>query len=408
MKKLSTIIIAAALLMGMAQCKKQETPASAGETVTITLDVSGSSSGSNGSRVSVDTDSGEIKPVGGDRVIVASGNKYVGELEYNGTKFVGDISSTDATVGQPLKFYFLGNLTPQYTMDGENKVGCSVVISDQTDSGNRPVISANVSNENYDPSTTDYSSVLKNKCALMKFVVNTPSTAAISITGMNNKVTVDFSKQPNVEPENDGFAYSMDGDGLITMPAKGADNVTWAIVLPQDELAAGTAGSVYTGIYTGIRPAIHKIEHNKFYNEGNDVINMDVNLPQGAINGKFSVSANKKVYFSQGNLQYIGSESPAYWKFADNQWQCFGDNGQLGDSPTIDRDFFGWGTSGYNHGANCYQPWSTNIEDSDYYAYGSATNHLNDQTRQADWGYNAIRNGGNQENIGWYTLTQSE
>ena len=49
MKKLSTIIIAAALLLGMAQCKKQETPASAGETVTITLDVSGSSSGSNGS-----------------------------------------------------------------------------------------------------------------------------------------------------------------------------------------------------------------------------------------------------------------------------------------------------------------------------------------------------------------------
>ena len=74
----------------------------------------------------------------------------------------------------------------------------------------------------------------------------------------------------------------------------------------------------------------------------------------------------------------------------------------------INRDFFGWGTSGYNHGANCYQPWSTSIEDSDYYAYGNATYHLTDQTRQADWGYNAIRNGGNQENIGWYTLTQSE
>ena len=115
-----------------------------------------------------------------------------------------------------------------------------------------------------------------------------------------------------------------------------------------------------------------------------------------------------KVYFSKGNLQYIGSESPAYWKLADNQWQCFGDNGQLDNSPTINRDFFGWGTSGYNHGANCYQPWSISDDYSNYYAYGSATNHLNDQTRQADWGYNAISNGGNRENCGWRTLTQSE
>ena len=31
-----------------------------------------------------------------------------------------------------------------------------------------------------------------------------------------------------------------------------------------------------------------------------------------------------------------------------------------------------------------------------------------DQTGQADWGYNAISNGGNTENSGWRTLTQPE
>jgi hypothetical protein len=71
-------------------------------------------------------------------------------------------------------------------------------------------------------------------------------------------------------------------------------------------------------------------------------------------------------------------------------------------------DLFGWGTSGYNHGAWCYQPWSTSGLHQDYRAYGEATYNLYDQTGQADWGYNAISNGGNQENSGWRTLTIDE
>lgn len=277
MKKISTIIIVAALLLGMAQCKKQETPASAGETVTITLDVSGSSSGSNGSRVIVNPETGKIDPVVGDKTIVVSGNKYVGELTYNGTKFVGPI--TGATEGEKLKFYFLGNLTPQYTMDGENKVGCSVVISDQTEQ--MPVISANESEENYTSGMTDYTSELKNKCALVKFNVTTRSTAAISIIGMNNKVTVDFSKAMN-----QGFTYSKDGSGLITMPA-GVDNVTWAILLPQDALAAGAEGSAYSGNYSGIRPAMDPIEENQYLQTG---FGLTVNTYPGYVDLGLNVS----------------------------------------------------------------------------------------------------------------------
>jgi hypothetical protein len=68
---------------------------------------------------------------------------------------------------------------------------------------------------------------------------------------------------------------------------------------------------------------------------------------------------------------------------------------------------FNWGTSGYNHGANCYQPWSTSVNSNDYYAYGISTYSLNDSTGMADWGYNAISNGGNQENQ-WYVLSYDE
>ena len=133
-------------------------------------------------------------------------------------------------------------------------------------------------------------------------------------------------------------------------------------------------------------------------------------ISQGAVSGHaFTVNADgDQVLFSQGNLQYIGSASTPYWKFADNQWDYLGNNGQGSTNTNVDRDLFGWGTSGYNHGAVCYQPWSTSQTNSDYYAYGSSSYNLFDQTGQADWGYNAISNGGNTENCGWRTLTKDE
>ena len=142
--------------------------------------------------------------------------------------------------------------------------------------------------------------------------------------------------------------------------------------------------------------------------------------PEGAIDGLFSINAcGVQVYFSQGNLQYQASTNT--WRFADNQWDFVGDetqgnvyeNGMKCDnslvSPTYDGwiDLFYWGTSGYNHGANCYQPWSTNNDESNYYAYGIVTCNLFDYTGMADWGYNSISNGGSQENL-WRVLTYEE
>jgi hypothetical protein len=131
--------------------------------------------------------------------------------------------------------------------------------------------------------------------------------------------------------------------------------------------------------------------------------------PAGALKGKFTVNSNgDQVRFSQGNLQYIGSASTPYWKFADKQWETLGNNGQGSTSQYVDRDLFGWGTSGYDHGAVCYQPWSTSQTNSDYFAYGNRYYELYNWTGKADWGYNAISNGGNQENSGWRTLTKDE
>lgn len=142
---------------------------------------------------------------------------------------------------------------------------------------------------------------------------------------------------------------------------------------------------------------------------GNEVVFTtisSVSWPNGLLPGLFSISETKKIQFSQGNLQYIGSATTPYWKFADNQWEFLG-VGQADDSRYIDRDLFYWGSSGYNHGAVCYRPWSLPGLN-DCKAYGIITCNLYDKTGKADWGYNAISNGGNQENTGWRTLTNSE
>ena len=130
------------------------------------------------------------------------------------------------------------------------------------------------------------------------------------------------------------------------------------------------------------------------------------NAPVGAINGLFSVSEGQQVLFSQGNLQYKASTNT--WRFAENQWDYIGDaNSNISSTYSGYIDLFGWGTSGYNHGANCYQPWSTSTGFYDYYAYGQYTYNLYDQTGKADWGYNAISNGGNTVNT-WRTPTDEE
>ena len=254
------IVMAGLLVLGLAQCKKEQTnnTQSEGNVVRITLNVDGS-----GSRVNVDPDAMEqVTFASGDQIVVASNGAVVGTLEHNGTNFTGDITSP--TEGQRLYFYFLGN--KQGTV-ANGTAELTVNISDQTTEAGSPVISMGQSTVNYSTAETNYTSRLYNKCSLMKFNVTTPSTAAICITGMNNTVTVDFS---NPTDENYGFSYGKDGDGLIKMPAKDENNVTWAIVLPQDALAEGEDGSVYTAddAYAGTRPQMDAIEMNTFLNAG--------------------------------------------------------------------------------------------------------------------------------------------
>ncbi len=143
-------------------------------------------------------------------------------------------------------------------------------------------------------------------------------------------------------------------------------------------------------------------------------------LPSTWANGKnphpFTVGSGKVVYFSQGNLQYnaTGSSATAVsganvggsWRFANHQFDIIGaDNANAAQTYNGWIDLFGWGTSGYNHGAACYQPWSTSQTFTDYIAYATQGYNLYDGSGTADWGYNTNQNGGTNS---WRTLKKDE
>ena len=396
MKKISIIVTALALFITLAQCKKEQQVAPTNEngTVAILLDIKGN----EGTRMDVNTGTGEVTYEEGDIIYVVSSGKFIGTLTHNGTNFSGTI--TNPTIGEPLYFYYLGNVTPTETLIAGTTQTCSVVISDQTEQ--LPVIEFGTSNETYTSGLTTFTAFLLNKCALVKFNVMTLSETATCVTGFNNTVSVNFA--------NASFTYNKTNGGNIILPA--GSGTKWAILLPQEAMEAGEAGSANSidGEYTGTRGTVPVIVDNGFLNNGIAVmVNTPTTstVPTGAINGLFTInSTGDQVYFSQGNLQYQASTNT--WRFATNQYDHIGNNNSnISSSYSGWIDLFGWGTSSYNHGAVCYQPWNTSQTNSDYYAYGNYQYNLYDQTGQADWGYNTISNGGNQHNH-WRTLTEQE
>lgn len=112
--------------------------------------------------------------------------------------------------------------------------------------------------------------------------------------------------------------------------------------------------------------------------------------------GEFSVGAEKKVCFSQGNLQHQVSTN--IWRFADEQWASF----TVSNVYSADfMDLFTWGNiSSPEAYGESYDKYSSTLKNTQ--EPGAA-----DTATGSDWGYNAISNGGNK-NSQWRTLTISE
>lgn len=115
--------------------------------------------------------------------------------------------------------------------------------------------------------------------------------------------------------------------------------------------------------------------------------------------GVFSVSADKKVRFAPGNLQYYCSTTTPQWRFAQNQKDMVTYDGTAyGNNTGKWIDLFGFATSGYGG----YEPSRVLTAPASYY-------HSADISKtEYDWGWhNAIINGGNETHV-WRTVTYNE
>ncbi len=160
-----------------------------------------------------------------------------------------------------------------------------------------------------------------------------------------------------------------------------------------DDVEYGKTPLVLNNIKYGTHELKIKKEKLKTYKKQFIINNEDAiaistvlkNCPDGAIEGLFSVSDNKQVYFSKGNLQY--NIKNKIWRFAENQWDCIGEKNKKMFSSIPYKgwiDLFGWGTGNdpTKHDGHGY----------DYKEF-------------IDWGNNNISNG---DSVSWRTLTEEE
>ncbi len=213
--------------------------------------------------------------------------------------------------------------------------------------------------------------------------------------------TIDYSPPTVITDEVTNISYStatcggkVTSSGGLTVTARG---VCWSKTnqtptVSDSHTTEGTGTGNFTSNLTGLsQNATYYVRvyatNSKGTSYGEPVsFKTKEQPPTGAVNGKFSISGTKQVWFSQGNLQYRASTNK--WRFAESQLDYIGsNNSNISSTYSGWIDLFGWGT-----GDN---PTNSSIYVSDY------------NSNFADWGNKPITNGGNVANR-WRTLTYEE
>ena len=426
MKRLSTIIMALALVLGMSQCKKQETndPATpnANEGVYITVNAGGNDDKDENDGKDDNGDKHAISPALGlfafqnnDVLYVGHNGEYVGSLTFSNGFFSGTIYPDQTVTDQPLHFYFIGNAAVTGTLVENETTSLSISIADQ--SANLPVLSYGASTAPFTGLSKTYSTTLKNKCALVRFDLATQGTYTVTLSGVPTQATVNFA---NPTAETAIVATEGQTNGNITLYGESGNTMyRWAILLPGTDLRNRT-DLPWSG--EGELPVM---ANNTYINSGLG-INNTIPLPDpptaeyavrtsGNVLTKFSVGTNKKVYFSRANLraQYNDNSFPVAWSFPNDYYPY---NQYLEVSGGI-TEYMSTGYTYHNGGDYIHFSSSTSYGDRFTWGYSNQyqqtgsdfclENHdlSTDNASYADWGY-VLK--GTAYGDHWRTLSQEE
>ncbi len=159
------------------------------------------------------------------------------------------------------------------------------------------------------------------------------------------------------------------------------------IVVPASEWASGFGVDVYDNTDTKVTSFAKATTATFVAGEAMVMPVKEVEAENNVTAGGFSVSADKQVTFSPGNLQYHPANNE--WRFAESQLDYIGyENQNISATYNGWIDLFGWSTSATNFGVSTSTDWAN-----DY--LGSFV----------DWGTNKI---GNDAPNTWRTLTCDE
>ena len=311
--------------------------------------------------------------VNGDTLFIAGGN-YVVLPQHPATTTI----QWDSIIGRPDSLsQFVNNLNlSDFTNDiNIHQNGDTLFFGDQY------VLINNTT-------TLDWDSIIGHPDSLSQFVNN------LNLSDFNNDLNLsDFNNDLNIHQNGDTLFFGNDyfilNDSASNANVNLLNNRIDSLLNVIDSLSTALAQSMTNN--DSLNSTIDSLVHP---------------TTPGLLPGKFSISGNRKIQFSQGNLQY----KPKYklFRFADNQYDI-GDPDHYGQGQNSNYwiDLFPYGTSGWEGGRTNYMPYEISPYD-DYYLFDEGTSDLTGINANGDWGiYNPIVNGGNQMAT-WRSLTSNE
>ena len=405
MKKVTLMLAALALVLGISQCKKQEQPVQAGEKQYIELTAD---NGNDGSKVSGSFSAAAMNLVwdDGDVITVSGGAEGTLTLDRGAGTSQGHFAGEVKLVSRADLVFTWTNLEgePEYN----NQAGTEDWIKD-----NLVLEARNAYNDN-----GKYNLKMEMPYAVLKLNLN----ALVGESG--NDVEISTGSDPVATVKNLTKANSE--EVYMAVPEVGEHTYTFS---GND----ASAKKPWT------------LEANTYYTA--DTEGAAIVIEPSALKRLFTVGVDaegnpRKVYFSPGNLQYLGQAEEGHkWRFAEHQWDIMGagpsatsNKGNVdlgadyegkyntGSGSEAARDLFGWGCTGYEDTRKeshtdwyqkNYQPYSTSKStvNATYNKYGYGPDYVSSPyynltvENKSDWGCLTI---GSDPAGTWRTLSSAE
>ena len=373
MKKAFTFIAAAAFILCSAGCQKQELQKDefGGQTINLTLEATRGDATGTKTTISYNEEYASLESVwtAGDKIYVYSrkSGAKIGELTQTGdivnqktsataqyatsyAKFTGSVTINEPDkVSDDYAFVYQGN-GRALDADGEGKLTYQIGTSTTVGGLNAWDLAYATGKIQGTAASASCAVSFTNKLAFGYF-----TTAGLTETGLTAQYYSGFTfdVKTGTVTGTRGSVTLPDGQAFYMPLIPGEVNMDCGKAWSQNAQQNNKWGYTTTKqskSFTAAAGSYYRLGRSS--NFGPVAFTKTIwTLYETLKDSKFKVSDTKYVYFTQGNLQYIGSATTPYWRVAPDQYSYLGAN--QGCPPSVDAgstipantdvDLFGWG-----------------------------------------------------------------